>query len=638
MERVRFIVHKQYFDEVLSALQDIGVVQIETLPESATALLSTGEPLDYGETSSLAQRFRGLESLLYPQPVTKKVLFSNIADLKKDADAIKIDERVTNIRKELDYLDAETKDADARLQLLAKMDGSDGDLSVLSSQSIVSFVAEGHVKQLDGFADALRQALPGRLVETRLKRVIIFSIRRGDEKDFGQPAEKFKVRIESVPQMTGTVAHNRKHMEDRSMIAEGKRRALEAELFSISQRYYSLVSALREQLDLEMVKFEVANKLGLTKSIAVFEGWMPEESLHRVRKLLRGITKDRIVIDIVHTKEEPPTLMKNPVTFKLFESFIRFYSLPKTDEIDPTIIFAVAFPVFFGFMVGDGGYGLFMLGLSLWLLHRVNHPPKKSHIPKPISSFISTIVSPNGLRILAKSIIPGSIIAIILGAVFNEWFGFQLPYTALFNVTAGLSTLLVLAGWIGVFMVSLGFVLGFLNKLAIGEKKHAIAKLGWLAAAIGFVILGLNVLHKADLGVGNPVALLSYALLAGGIITIVKCEGANAIMELPSLISHMLSYTRLVGILLASIILAEVIDLIFISSWHHSILLGIIGTIILIVGQLFNIVIALFEPGIQGARLIYVEFFSKFFEGNGKPFKPLLSERQRTLSRFKLPE
>ena len=82
--------------------------------------------------------------------------------------------------------------------------------------------------------------------------------------------------------------------------------------------------------------------------------------------------------------------------------------------------------------------------------------------------------------------------------------------------------------------------------------------------------------------------------------------------------------------LLASVILAQVINLIFVSSLSDSIPFIIGGVIILVFGQLFNIVIALFEGGIQGARLIYVEFFSKFFEGNGNMFKPFKIERKNT--------
>ena len=79
-------------------------------------------------------------------------------------------------------------------------------------------------------------------------------------------------------------------------------------------------------------------------------------------------------------------------------------------------------------------------------------------------------------------------------------------------------------------------------------------------------------------------------------------------------------------------------DFVFIRGWAHGPLLGIVGTLILIIGQLFTFVIAIFEPGIQGARLIYVEFFSKFYTGNGNEFRPFSSRRRRTLSKFEIGE
>ena len=73
---------------------------------------------------------------------------------------------------------------------------------------------------------------------------------------------------------------------------------------------------------------------------------------------------------------------------------------------------------------------------------------------------------------------------------------------------------------------------------------------------------------------------------------------------------------------MASVILAHTIDYVFVKELHIGFTLIILGTMILFIGHLFNIIIGVFEPGIQGERLIYVEYFSKFYRGNGRPFKP----------------
>ena len=121
-----------------------------------------------------------------------------------------------------------------------------------------------------------------------------------------------------------------------------------------------------------------------------------------------------------------------------------------------------------------------------------------------------------------------------------------------------------------------------------------------------------------------------FALIFGGVGLMFYGEGVRALMELPSIISHILSYTRIVGILLASVILAHVIDFIFLKSLDNSIAFSILGIMIFLIGHTFNIIIGVFEPGIQGARLIYVEFFSKFYHGAGRAFKPFGSKLRAT--------
>jgi len=109
-------------------------------------------------------------------------------------------------------------------------------------------------------------------------------------------------------------------------------------------------------------------------------------------------------------------------------------------------------------------------------------------------------------------------------------------------------------------------------------------------------------------------------------------------MGLIEVVSHILSYTRLVGILLASAILALVINTIGSGLVHSgSVFSGAIftivaGLLIIVMGQGFNVIIGVFEPGIQGARLIFVEYFSKFYTGNGRIFRPFGAPRSRTVS------
>jgi V/A-type H+/Na+-transporting ATPase subunit I len=144
--------------------------------------------------------------------------------------------------------------------------------------------------------------------------------------------------------------------------------------------------------------------------------------------------------------------------------------------------------------------------------------------------------------------------------------------------------------------------------------------------------------------VSNLPSDLALGGLLGGLGLIIAGEGPQGLMALTEIVSHVLSYLRLVGILLASAILALVINSVtygmFVGSSSD---LGLriayiaIAVVILLVGQMFNLVLGVFEPGIQGARLIFVEHFSKFYEGNGRPFTPFGSRRRYTRSSMSEP-
>ena len=361
--------------------------------------------------------------------------------------------------------------------------------------------------------------------------------------------------------------------------------------------------------------------------------------------------------------------MSNPKGFRLFEAFIRFYSLPQSKEFDPTIIFAFVFPVFYGLMIGDVGYCLVILLVCLWVIRRIEKGKRNLTImPKQLRSFGLMILKKRQMVKLSKAMIPGCVVGIFLGVIFDLYFGFHLngyafdvlasvgvtgfpepgavlnrPAQAFFDPVENVGKLLLIAGYTGIGMVTFGLILGILNAIREREKKEIIGKIGWLAFGWGVVLVGLTLINGEALNPMwprlievNPIAYLYFGLLFGGIGLMFVGEGSRAIMELASIVSHILSYTRLIGILLASVILAHTTDFIFLKALNISIPFAILGILILFIGHMFNIIIGVFVPGIQSARLVYVEFFSKFYQGNGRKFSPFGSLRTFTKEQYEL--
>ena len=623
MVRIRFTIPKACYDETVTFLGESSIMQLEELPDKVKEMFLDYNVDDYEKINSYLQRMRSLRSIL---PATKSGTvqeFKSNRQAFRSADSIKIDETVAKIKKEQEEILSEIKDARSELEIIRTVSDLRGNLNVLNTSYTDSFIATG--SRFDDFASYIKGKTDADTI--KLSKCGIVTVPKASEGQLAGAASAYGISLNKLPVFHGDVASESTRIKKRIKHLEISNRNAQKRLASISKEYYNKISALEEYLDIEAQKASLVTRVKGSEYLVILEGWMEQKNLDRVKERLNKISKGAFLAEEIENAGLAPTQMQNPVTFKLYEFFIKFYSLPKSNEIDPTILFGIAFPIFFGFMVGDFGYGAIMLGLALWLVHRINHPPKRSRIPRSISRFIRTIMSKRSLLMIAKVIIPGSIIAMFLGVIFNKYLGFSLPYPTLFNLTENVGTLLLISGWIGVCMVSFGFFLGALNKLYVKDIKGMIGRIGWILAAWGIVILGLAVLNKESIGPSNISALASYALLIVGIGLILKSEGGQALMEVPSVVSHMLSYTRLVGILLASVILAQVINLIFVSSLSGSIFVIFAGVAILVLGQIFNIVIALFEAGIQGARLIYVEFFSKFLSGNGNQFNPFRIKR-----------
>lgn len=354
-------------------------------------------------------------------------------------------------------------------------------------------------------------------------------------------------------------------------------------------------------------KAELPLRFGASKNAFVASGWVPTDSFEKLRNTLGKSANNMIYIEeIEHVEghehnhwdeEQAPVALNNPGIVKPYEFLLDLYSLPKYAEIDPTILMAFTFPLFFGFMLGDIGYGL-VTTILFFLAKR--------------------FFKSKDMQAILNILLIASISSILFGFVFGEFFGLEIFEHPMLNRAHDIPTMMMITMVVGLIHLNVGFMIGFYNVL----KHHGLAKaiqekLSWIILEIGIAFIGLQMLGLFEFG-----TIIGAILAIAAILMLYLAEGPKGIIELPSLLSNTLSYLRLFGIGLSSVILAVIVNK-FANIFMAMGGFYIIGAVlVLIVGHGLNIFLGVLGPFIQSVRLHYVEFFTKFFEGGGVPYVP----------------
>jgi V/A-type H+-transporting ATPase subunit I len=433
--------------------------------------------------------------------------------------------------------------------------------------------------------------------------------------------------------------------KDRIAVYQVQAKSVEQEISGISEKIQALKAnhagflvACDELLSMDVEMAEVPLRFATTDHAFIAEGWVPSDTIRSLTDDLITASGGRAFVTelpIQKGKDVVPVEYDNISFARPTQFLMDVYSRPKYTELDPTLIVSIVFPIFFGLILGDVGYGALLLVASFGL---------------------RKLLKGSEGKMLLDIMRNASISSIFFGILYSECFGFKLPWPPILpsrhlNIggEAGghgpaIPELMIMCVWIGVLHITAGRILGILNHARQDHGSHRVwamlANLGWIMVMWGILVMiwsafpmplmpDLTGFPPLVMGLSLP-AIIGALMIVLGVVFIVK-ESALELVELPTILSHVLSYARLVGVGISSVAIAMVINFIAIgliiepqleNITIFSVIVIVVGVIVWIIGQILNTILGMIGGGLQSLRLQYVEFFTKFYKGGGVKYNP----------------
>ena len=440
------------------------------------------------------------------------------------------------------------------------------------------------------------------------KYLLLISL-RADEEAALDVLRPHGFSVVTIPDTTGTAADNIARLD--AQIAENEKQqsvAVDAIVKSAGAR-----DALRlyaDRLTAEAAEETNAERLMTDGTILFFEGWVPAEKLSKVEKLLTSMdcaweasdpTEDEI--------SQVPVLLKNNWLTRPLNMVTEMYSLPAYDNVDPNPLMAPFFILFYGIMMADMGYGLLMILASVLIT--------RAYRPKGTAGHLFALMGLCGVSTFIMGAITGGFFGDFLTQVVLLTTGKDFALPALFTPLDDTLMILVGAMCLGFVQIVTGMVISLVQKVKKGQVMDAVwEEITWFVVFAG---IGLMVL-----GVTNIVLYVGLVMVVAG--PVITGKGLGKITGIfGSLYNHVtgyfgdiLSYSRLMALMLAGSVIAQVFNTLGAIPGNI-----VVFIIISMAGNALNFALNLLGCYVHDLRLQCLEYFGKFYEDGGKPFRPL---------------
>lgn len=382
----------------------------------------------------------------------------------------------------------------------------------------------------------------------------------------------------------------------------------------------------------DIPKFEIAyeylkNKLSRVKAnenfiktdfVDAITGYIPTDKKEEFEKTIRDTVGEEYSLDVREAdKDDPnvPILLKNNTFNSAFENITSMYALPKYNEIDPTPFLAPFYAIFFGMMIGDAGYGIVLLILTTIALKKFN---LSDSMRKNIKFFWYL-----------------SFPTIVWGIIYGSYFSLDLNVPRLINPSEDIMLLMIISVAMGLVHLFLGLGLKAYMLVRDGKTMDMVFDVAfWYMALTGAILLLLGSALKFPPIVSQ---IAKWVMIVGmvGIVLFAARDTKNkaarivgglySLYGISSWVGDFVSYSRLMALGLSGGFIGMAFNMIggMIGSKWYFIPFAII---LFLVGHVFNLFLSALGSYVHSMRLIYVEYFGKFYEGGGKKFQSLRNE------------
>ena len=625
MKHLRLLGMESEREALLKAMQDMECVEISSIDGSEEALKSGFAKPDDKALMSAQEASRAYRTALASldrfapekkgmfrkrQGVSRAAFFS----AESEENARTAAETINKDTRRLGEIESErTKNEALRATLApwltvdAPLGGADGVLAVFFGTAGLNVTDDA----LKALADSLDGLLTWQQASSDRSLRYLLVMCHGSVKERALSALRdLGFSTVSFRGMTGTAKENDKALAENLAALEKERQEIEQRIAGLGGKREALLEA-SDRAAIALRREEAKSRLVGTDKVFLLEGWLPADRCAEIEKTLEPFT---CAIETREPTEDEypqvPVQLKNNKLTRPLNMVTEMYSLPAYGTLDPNPLMAPFFILFYGIMMADMGYGLLMMIASVII--------SKKYRPKGTSGELFSLLGLCGISTFIMGALTGGFFGDFLTqlvAIVSPGTVFALP--KLFDPLDDLTMILIGSMALGMVQIVTGMAISLIEKCK--RKKFLDAffeEITWWIVFIGIALLAL--------GKGAAVLYVGCALVLLG--PIVQGKGWGKLTGVfGSLYNHVtgyfgdiLSYTRLMALMLAGSVIAQVFNML--AAMPGNVIAFII---ISMLGNAMNFGLNLLGCYVHDLRLQCLEFFNKFYVDGGKPFRPM---------------